>query len=142
MQNISKNVKISLNDLYKLAEEKGIHVTDFSLPENKAVTIELNNSCFVGVDPAVFGSLREERVVLAHEIGHIETGGLYKKGCTETSRRQKEAKAEKWAITCLIPYEELIKAGQNGFYDIPSLADYFDVTEEFMEKALNYYTKN
>ena len=139
MPNTSKNEKMELEQLYKLAEDRGVHVMDFSLPENKAVTIDMGKECFVGVDPEVFGRECEEKVVLAHEMGHIATGGLYSVEADKTSRKKQEARAEKWAIERLVPKEALKDAIKNGCQDVQSLAEHFGVTEEYMSQVLVYY---
>lgn len=139
MPNTSKNEKMELEQLYKLAEDNGVHVMDFSLPENKAVTIDMGKECFVGVDPKVFGRECEEKVVLAHEMGHIATGGLYSIEADKTSRKKQEARAEKWAIERLVPKEALKEAIKNGCQDVQSLAEHFGITEEYMSQVLVYY---
>lgn len=142
MPNTSKNEKMELEELYKLAEDKGVCVMDFSLPENKAVTINMGEECFVGVDPEVFGRQCEEKVVLAHEMGHIATGGLYSVEADKTSRKKQEARAEKWAIQRLVPKAALKEAIKNGCHDVQSLAEHFGVTEEYMSQVLVYYLDN
>ncbi|MEE0947026.1 MAG: ImmA/IrrE family metallo-endopeptidase [Acutalibacteraceae bacterium] len=132
---------MELNELYKIAEEKNVRVMDFSLPENKSVCIELDDGCFVGVDPAVFSSQREEKVVIAHELGHIQTGSFYAVGSDSASRCKQEAKAEKWTINKLVPLDELKKAIEKGYCDVQSLAEYFEVTEKFMYEVILHYRK-
>lgn len=132
---------MEINELYKIAEEKNIRVMDFPLPENKAVCIEVDDGCFVGVDPAVFASEREEKVVLAHELGHIETGSLYTVGSNSATRTKQEAKAEKWTINRLVPLDELKRAIKKGCCDVQSLAEHFEVTEKFMYDVILHYRK-
>ena len=132
---------MDLKELYKIAEEKNVKVMDFSLPENKSVCIEVDDGCFVGVDPAVFSSTREEKVVLAHELGHIETGGFYAVGSNSAVRSKQEAKAEKWTINSLVPLDELKKAIKNGCCDVQSLDEHFEVTEKFMYDVILHYRK-
>ncbi|MBE6729141.1 MAG: ImmA/IrrE family metallo-endopeptidase [Ruminococcaceae bacterium] len=132
---------MELNDLYEIANRNNIKVMDFNLPENTAVTIEIGDGCYVGVNPAVFTSSRQEKVVIAHELGHIETGSLYSVGENKTERCKKEAKAQKWAVESLVPFDQLKEAIDKGYDDNQSLAEYFDVTEEFMFNVLLYYRK-
>ena len=139
MPNTSKKEKMELNELYELAENSGVQVMDFALPENKAVTINMGENCYVGVDPEVFGRQCEEKVILAHEMGHIATGGFYDQNIDETARKKHEARAEKWAIERLVPKDALKKAIKNGCSDIESLAQHFSVTEKYMSQVLIYY---
>lgn len=142
MPNTSRNEKMELNDLYRLAEDRGVRVMDFSLPENKAITINMEEGCFVGVDPEVFGRECEEKVVLAHEMGHIATGSFYSAETDKTSRKKQEARAEKWAIERLVPKIALKEAVKNGCSDLSSLAEHFGVTEKYMSDVLIYYLNN
>ncbi len=130
---------MELNELYELAGKKNVKVTAFSLPNNTAVTIKLGDCCFVGVNPEVFFSKRKEKVVIAHELGHIETDSLYAVNGDSVDRIKKEAKAEKWTVETLIPLEKLKAAIKEGCEEVGALAEHFEVTEEFMLKALLYY---
>lgn len=130
---------MELDELYNIASEQNVKVMDFALPENTAVTIELCDGCFVGVNPDVFTSKRAEKVVIAHELAHVVTGSLYSIDCNSIERIKKEAKAEKWTVEKLVPLEKLKTAVKNGHCDVYSLAEYFEVTEDFMFKALLYY---
>ncbi len=141
MQNSSMIKDKTLSDLYKLAEEDGIKVMSFNLPKNKAVTVNIGDDCYIGVDPAVFGRECEERVVLAHEMGHIATGGFYDTDCSDLQRKKIEQKAEKWAIQFLVPIKLLKEAIKNGVYTTNDLAEHFSVPVSYMEKVLKYYSE-
>ena len=123
----------TLEELYVLAEEQGVKIMSFNLPKNKAVTINIGNDCYIGVDPAIFGREYEERVVLAHEIGHIATGGFYDSDCSTLTRKKFEQKAENWAIHFLVPLELLKDAMKNGICTTNDLAEHFSVPTYYME---------
>lgn len=125
--------------LYELAEKNNIKVEGFPLPENKAVTIQLGEKCFVAIDPSVLCSPSEERVCLAHELGHCQTGALYNKYSSLDDRSRHEKRAERWAIERLVPLAELQEVIKNGCDDFSLLCDHFEVPAEFMYKALLYY---
>lgn len=52
---------------------------------------------------------------------------------------KQEYRAKKWAYYILVPYENLKKAIKSGFNTIYELADYFDVTIEYMQNAIKFY---
>ncbi|MBR2043626.1 MAG: ImmA/IrrE family metallo-endopeptidase [Clostridia bacterium] len=133
---------MELKDLYALAEAKGVRIMDFSLPENKAVTLKIAENCYIGVDPAVFGRECEERIIIAHEMGHIATGGFYTEDTDEEYRKKQELKAEKWAMEHLVPKTALKNAIKNGCHSLESMAEHFCVNEEYMSKVLLYYLDN
>lgn len=53
---------------------------------------------------------------------------------------KQEYRAKKWSYYALIPFEKLKLAILNGFNTVYSLAEYFEVTEDYMNKAINFYT--
>jgi Zn-dependent peptidase ImmA (M78 family) len=142
MQNSFTIKSKSLDELYRIAEEEGIKVLSFNLPKNKAVTVNIGDDCYIGVDPAVFGRECEERIILAHEMGHIATGAFYTEDTDEEYRKKQELKAERWAMEHLVPKSALKKAIKNGCHSLESMAEHFCVTEEYMSKVLLYYLDN
>lgn len=128
--------------LYEWAEANAITVEGFPLPQNKAITVQLDERYYVAVDPAVLCSNREERVCLAHELGHCETAALYNPYSRLADRQKQEKKAEAWAIGQLVPLKELKAALKNGLTDLSALCEHFEVTPAFMYEALLYYGQN
>lgn len=128
------------NKLYNLADSSGVTVDFFPLPHNKSVCVNVDGRDFVALDPTVFGS--QERVCLAHELGHCATAGFYGTHTPLAVRQRHEKKAWAWAIKCLVPLSELKKAQQRGYTDIVQLAEYFTVTRDFMKRAMDFYMQN
>lgn len=133
---------MEINTLYNIAETKGITVDFLSLKENPALCLELGGKGFIALDKGLVGRSFAERVALAHELGHILEGALYKPGEDSASVLKHEQAAQKWAIKILVPLEELIKALKEGNESLSLLAERFEVTEEFMQKALAFYSKS
>ncbi len=127
-------------NLYKIADEQDITLDYFPLPENRALCMQMGDKCFIALDPMFIGSAAE-RVCLAHELGHCNTGSFYNLYSALDIRQKHENRADKWAINVLIPEKELEKAIDRGCWDVYSLAEYFGVTEDFINKALKLYGK-
>ena len=127
--------------LYKIVTANNITLDTHPLPENKSLCLELGDRLFIAIDPEILQNAASERVCLAHELGHCETGSFYNLYSGFDVRQKHENRADKWAITNLIPEKELNQAIHNGNHDLYSLAEYFCVTEEFMKKALKLYKK-
>lgn len=128
------------NDLYKIAENSGIQVDRYDLKSNRSMSVLYKDKLFVGLDNNISGA--EERVCLAHEIGHCETCSFYNINSPLDVRGKHERRANVWAIKAMIPYADYIKALKQGETNIYSLADYFGVTEDFMRKVVEYYNSN
>ena len=117
-----------LLDLYGLAEEHGTEVYWFDLGTAESLSLPLEDgSCAIAMDPWRMSTLADEKVKLAHEMGHCETGAFY------------ENRANKWAYKKLVPQDELAEACLQGYREPWELAEYFGVTEDFLRGALKYY---
>ena len=64
---------------------------------------------------------------------------FYNRWATCDIRKKHENRADKWAIERLVPLEDFDQAIADGYDNIPDLADYFNVTEDFMRKAVCFY---
>ena len=98
-----------------------------------------DGSCVIGIDCTKMTD-SQEKTQLAHEIGHCETGSFYSRYVQVDSRQRHENRADKWAIQKLIPEDELDEAVANGCTELWELAEHFGVTEDFMKKAVCWYT--
>lgn len=131
---------VDVLDLYDFAESHGTQVYWFDLEIAESLSMPLNDgSCAIAMNPWQLHTLAEEKVKLAHELGHCETGSFYNRFATCDLRQKHEVRANKWAIKKLIPEDELKIAFQRGYCEPWELADYFDVTEDFVVKALELY---
>ena len=104
-----------------------------------SLSVPLGDGYAIALDPWKLGTLAQETVCLAHELGHCETGSFYNRYAALDVRQQHENRADKWAIRRLVPAEELDAAMADGCDTIPALADRFGVTEPFMRKAVCWY---
>lgn len=127
---------MTLIRLYARAEEEGIEVDDFQMRELVSAAFPQN---WIAIDTKQIKSSREEKVILAHEIGHCETGSFYNIYSPYDIKEKHENRATKRSYQILIPYEDLMNAVRKGITEIWDLADYFDVPYEFMEKAVQYW---
>lgn len=124
--------------LYKLAAKNNIEIEFFRLPLTKSVCVAVGGNDYIGLDSEKL-SRADEKVCLAHELGHCQTGGLYNMYSPLDIREKHEKRADRWAIIKLVPKRKLLEAVKKGDSDVSVLADRFGVTNEFMQKALNYY---
>jgi len=136
----------ALSELYLIAEEESIRVVNFRIANSKTkgICINFDNDHYdILIDYNKVPTYSEEKCVLAHELGHYCTG-VESPIIAQTFRDmltigRQEYRANKWAFERLIPVAELHIAINRGYVDIWELADYFDVPDEFMRKALDYY---
>lgn len=81
----------------------------------------------------------EKACVLAEELGHYftSTGDIIDQ-ITAVNRKQ-EKRARNWAYEKLLPLSSFIKAYEAGVRNRYELAQFFDITEEFLSESLAHY---
>ena len=131
---------MQLRNLYEFARQQNIAVIGYPMPENGSMSVMLDDGrCFVGMDDSVRDGGVQERVHLSHELGHCATGSFYNIYAAVDHRQRHENRANKWAIQALLPVEALDDAIAEGCTEVWELAERFQVTEEFIRKAVCLY---
>ena len=131
---------MQIQNLYDFAKQQNIEVLSYPMPENGSMSVMLEDGrCFVGVDDSVRDGGVQERVHLSHELGHCATGSFYNIYAAIDHRQRHENRADKWAVQTMIPVEDLDDAVAHGCTELWELADRFDVTEDFIKKAVCWY---
>ena len=129
-----------LLELYDLAESHGTDVYWFDLGTAESLSVlQSDGSCAIAMDPWRMPTLADEKVKLAHELGHCETGSFYNRWAACDIRQKHERRANRWAYEKLVPEDELLKAIRQGYQEPWELAEYFNVTEPFLRGALAHY---
>lgn len=140
MQNSFNPEAPALNELYALADRHHITVCGFRLPECRAVSMmDAGGNCYIGLDNSTSYSAAEEKTLLAHELGHCRTGAFYNDYSPLFSRQKCERKATEWAIRHCLPREAILRACREGVLGSYALAEYFGVSEAWMQQAIDYY---
>ena len=130
----------NVSALYEIANEQNIEVLEYSMPVNESMSVmDDSGLCFIGIDPNTRDGNIQERVHLAHELGHCVTGSFYNRYSNFDCRQRHENRADKWAIRKLITAEDLDQAVAEGYTEVWELAELFGVTEQFMRKAICLY---
>ena len=131
---------MQIQNLYTLAQQQNIEVLSCSMPRTESMYLMLENgSCVIGMDDSVRDGGVQERVHLSHELGHCVTGSFYNIHAAIDHRQRHENRANQWAIQSLIPVEELDNAIAEGCTEVWELAERFQVTEDFIRKAVCFY---
>ena len=110
--------------LYKLAEEENITIDNVRLPLTKAFSLmDEEGDCFVALDYSQITNDREERVMLAHELGHCVRGAFYNRYSAVDCKSRHERRANVWAYRKLVSEDELHEAVMRGNVEIWELAE-------------------
>lgn len=123
--------------LYELVDAENITVFSASCPNSKALCIrnDTTGKYYIILDK----NNPNEVELLAHELGHCMTGSLYNPDSPLDINSKHEYGACKWAIEQLIPKQDMEDAFECGIVEVWELAEYFEVSEEFIKKAAYIY---
>ena len=128
-----------MKDLFRVAKAYDIQIEYTRLPHDESLSTQVNEEYIVLMDYALIHKQAAERVHAAHELGHCITGSFYNLYAPLDVRKKHENIANRWAIKKLVPLSLLLKALKHGIVEVWELAEAFDVTEDFMRKAVEYY---
>lgn len=92
----------------------------------------------IGISKAISTST-EKACILAEELGHHYTtvGNILDQ--SSVSNRKQELRARMWAYNKLIGLLGIVKSYEHGCRSLYDMAEYLEVTEEFLKDALERY---
>ena len=123
--------------LFEIAEKNNIEIIQTELPRTESCSLFADKTYCIGLDSSLFGI--NEKIHLAHEVGHCVTGSMYNLYAPLDNRAKHELRADRWAIKKLVPFNDLRTAIKKGIRECWELAEFFNVTDEFMNNALKFY---
>ncbi len=114
-----------LIDLYNDLDEYNIPVVKVNFQNKKAGIISNGKDTVIAVDYNKIENPKEEKIIIAEEKAHYETGSLYLINADKTTIDKMEYKANKKLYNELIPLDELKELAK--IYTPSELSDYFGV---------------
>ena len=108
----------------------------------KEKNLKYNNGRIKGNRIAIrkdISSTTEKACVLAEELGHHYTTAGNILDQSDTSNRKQERRARLWAYRRAFDLIDLISAYKYGCRNRYELAEYLEVTESFLQEALDTY---
>lgn len=125
---------MTYDELLKEADNLGLIVKDKPL--------QANNGRIKGNKIAIKKNLknRDKKCVLAEELGHYytTTGNII--DISNENNLKQEHQARLWAYNKLVGLRGIISAYEVGCSNRYEIAEYLDVTEEFLNEAIERYT--
>ena len=128
-----------MNKLEKLEQdafEANVRVHDYYLGEESLRGIYVNGN--VAINTSVNNSI-EKTCVLAEELGHHHTSVGNILDMDLTGNRKQERQARLWAYDKLIGLRRIINAFQHGCQNRYEIAEYLEVTEDFLDECISCY---
>ena len=95
----------------------------------------------IAVNASAKMTLSEKTCVLAEELGHYHTtvGNILDQSLA--SNRKQELRARAWAYEKLLKPKRLIDAYEQGCKKKFEIAEFLNITEDFLGEALEYYRR-
>lgn len=120
--------------LLRESDARGLEVFEVSLRGNIK---GLFQDEIIWVDKSL--SEVEKRCILAEEIGHYETttGNILDQN--DIRNRKQELRARQWAYERITPLSSLVQAHCAQVRDRHDIADFLNVTEEFLQASIDRY---
>lgn len=132
---------MDLSVLYRDAQSLNARIYPYEIGFAGAATIEVAGRYGIFVDFDCLGSLQEFKAALAHELGHCATGCTHRVSSPYDLVSRHEYKADRWAIQRYLPFETLRDAVSAGYTEPWQLAEYFQLPEAAVRRALTYYLR-
>lgn len=130
-----------LSDFYKYCKENDVDVIPYAGAPSIGTTIRDGKDYAIFLDFSALHSTRLIKAVCAHELGHVATGALHKVASPYETWERSEYRANRWTVQHFLPVEEFQEAFAAGYTELWQLADWFDLPEEDIKKALAYWTE-
>jgi hypothetical protein len=138
----------NLSKAEKLIDEcaqAGIHVEQYPLPETvRGLYFETSETEPVISLSSYLKTQSEICSIVAEELGHYHTSCgdlLTDKKTDKTIIAKQENKAKRWAVKHLVPLERLVKAFESGSKNFYEMAEFLEITEEFLIEAFRKYNE-
>lgn len=121
-------------NLLKEAEDLNIVIREKKLQLREGLCF--NNRIAINSD---IKSLKEKNCVLAEELGHYYTSSGNILNLKDIRNAKQEKRARNWAYEKLVGIISIVKAFEKGIRSKHELAEYLNVTETFIDDAINHY---
>lgn len=115
-----------LNDLYNELEQYNIPVVKVDFQNKKAGIITNGKDTVIAVDYKKIENSKEEKMIIAEEKAHYETGALYLLNADKTTIDKMEYKANKKVYNELVPFNKLKELCEKHL-SVSELSDYFGI---------------
>ena len=125
----------NLMELYDIALGNDVEVYDKKLNTMKAFSLPGS----IVIDSKQLPTTAELKVCFAHELGHELKSAFYNIRNTLETRGRQEERATRWAVDTLVPADLLLSVIEKGYTEIYELAEYFNVTEDFIRDAIRIH---
>ena len=130
-----------LSDFYSHCRQNSIDVIPFAGCPSHGATVRDGSYYAIFLDFSKIRSLKLLRGVCYHELGHVATGALHKVDSPFELVGRSEYRANRWSAQKYLTHPQFREAFAAGYTELWQLAEYFDLPESDIQKALIYWTE-
>lgn len=129
-----------ISDFYNYCKTNQVDIIPYMGCPQPGATIRDQDAYAIFLDFSKIRSTRLLRGVCCHELGHAATGALHKVSSPYDLVERSEYRANRWAAQHYLTREAFQQAFDDGCRSLWELAEYFDLPEPDVAKALSYWT--
>lgn len=129
-----------LSSFYNYCKENDVDVIPYMGMPAMGATVRDGTDLAIFLDFSLICSTRQLKGVCLHEQGHAATGALHKVTSPYETVERSEYRANRWCAQHYLRAEDFQRAFSSGISQLWELAEYFDLPEEDVQKALTYWS--
>lgn len=130
-----------ISDFYEYCRKNDVDVIPFIGCPRPGATVRDNGAYAIFLDFSQIRSARLLRGVCYHELGHAATGALHRIDSPYELVERSEYRANRWAAQNYMNEADFREAFAAGCTELWQLAEYFELPESDIQKALTYWTE-
>jgi len=123
--------------LLAIAEQQSLYVCEKSM-SRKNKGLYGDQVIWINKDISTY---QEKACILSEELGHYFTSSGNILDQSQLSNRKQEYRARSWGYEQLIPLHKLIEAWHKGIEGRHAIAEYLEVTEDFLQDTIQHYQR-
>lgn len=131
-----------ISDFYDYCKQNHVDVIPFDGCPKPGATIRYADNYAIFLDFTKIQSTRLLRSVCCHELGHAATGALHKVSSPYELVERNEYRANRWTAENYLTQEDFRNAFASGCSELWQLAEYFDLPEQDVKWAFDFWTQN
>lgn len=128
---------MALYELLEEAESQNVRVVEHPFHTKRLRGLYCDNT--ITINSSISNCTADKTCIIAEELGHHYTsvGNILDQSTIQN--RKQERRARQWAYKRLCPFSKIVQAYQSGARNRYEVAEYLQVTEEFLEAAIQCY---
>ncbi|OAB35679.1 hypothetical protein PMSD_11750 [Paenibacillus macquariensis subsp. defensor] len=126
-----------INELLDEATDASVEVREHIFKNEKLKGLYLDG--VITINKNIISTTTESICVIAEELGHHFTSFGNILNQRDVRSRKQEKRARNWAYERLVTLFGFVHAFETGVQNRFELAEYFGVTEEFIEETIKHY---